>query len=152
MLTDSIIPNLSNGDVIYKITGRLFLKNFNILITDKLESIIGSDFDNRRTKRTDTRFWKTTKQYYMENLIKLTNRIDENKGWCIEDVYQKIGGFVQQPVFIGRSGASGDMYSGMLNIDLPPLPEKQPIKKSPLFNFRVASKHNLRSFKNYITH
>jgi hypothetical protein len=142
MLTNSIIPGLSNDDIIYKITGRLFLKNHNILITEKNESIFGPESNNK----TDTRFWKTTKQYYLNNLTKLINRINDYNNICIEMIYPRVGNFVQYPIFIGRSGTSGVVYSEMLDL-------KSPVKslvlrtRIPLKNFRITPKHDLRSFK-----
>lgn len=98
---------------IWKITGRLYVSNI-----DRIEEL------HRGMPNVflgaDTRFYKVDPIFFSDKIVRHYDRVDESKGICIEMVHEdllkpffhwgKAAMFQEFPVFLGRSGGTGDLY------------------------------------------
>lgn len=100
----------------YKITGRLFVKNFNELSKLHEGDLTVFNKTSPRSKLADTRFFKTEVKFYKEYLIYEYKKVRDHEGTYLEHVfYEKLHGqsipcFKRYPRYYGRSGSSGDIY------------------------------------------
>lgn len=107
---------LKSVDNFYKVTGRLFVENFNIIVKyHEKDSTVFNKY-GLRSKMVDTRFFKSSISFYKENLIDAYKEVNDLKRIYLEHVfYRRLNGksipsFKRYPRFVGRSGSNGIIY------------------------------------------
>jgi len=112
---------LKESSGFYKITGKLFVENFNAL---HLKMNLSQNYMRRDTAKMegsiaiDSRFFYMQKEFYEKNISDLYKQVDDDNGVYIERlIYQKllplqaVENFPQLPMITGVSGSTGQNYT-----------------------------------------
>jgi len=116
---------ISPDDMVYKITGRLYMKNFNAiykehLANDNVFNKLSYEIDE---DKVDARFFKYSVRFYRHYLIDAYKDIDDPKGRYFEHIlYSRLKGidipsFKLFPDYVGISATSGKDYE-LTSMDL----------------------------------
>ncbi len=118
-LTNSELLRNSNG--FYKITGKLFIDNFNALHPkmDYTQNYMRRDTAKiEGTVAVDSRFFYMQKKFYKKHIQKLYKNVDDDKGIYIERLIYKlllplnaVNNFPVLPNITGVSGSTGESYA-----------------------------------------
>lgn len=108
---------INDQSIIYKVTGRLYVSNFNSIYRKHL------NFNNIFIKnairgfRADTRFFKCECKFYKNNLLEAYKLVNDNNNIYLEDCFYRalincnIDSFKIYPIIKGKSGSKGCIYS-----------------------------------------
>jgi hypothetical protein len=131
---------LAECDTFYKITGRLFIKNFGALHTlhaadPVVFALSGTPWKNRfkryllrlgyfqklwHAQTTHTVFYKCTPAFFRQHLLARYREVDEQKGRWLEHAYylptmtQGAVGFREYPTIVGMRGTLAQSYHGQV--------------------------------------
>lgn len=98
----------------YKVTGRLIVKNINLL--NKLTNYEIA-FQKQGKDSVDTRFFKVSINFYKEHLIECYKEVNDKEGLYLEKIFYKklknlsIPSFPVYPLIVGQSGSTGIYYN-----------------------------------------
>lgn len=124
----------------YKITGRLYVENFNEIIKSGNSTNLFFKPQVKNRNFVDTRFFKVGVEFYNNNLKGIYKSVDDKKGYYLEHAFydalilkkEEINSFNLYPHIIGRSGSNGKVYKN---------------KKYILLVKNILSKYNTYSIK-----
>ncbi len=76
----------NDNTTFYKLTGRIFVDNINDILANSSQDNLFIRWDVKKNE-VDTRFFKSQVGFYKKHLYSLLDKIDENSGLSIEEVY-----------------------------------------------------------------
>jgi hypothetical protein len=109
---------LAATPVFYKVTGRLFVRNFDAVseaTTDTAAFPLNPPRDGRPRKAI-TSFFKCSRDLFETRLLSVYKQVSDEVGHRIEQVYYdqlvdlNVRGFRVKPVMVGQQGSTGKMY------------------------------------------
>lgn len=106
-------PVLAEADTIWKVTGRLFVQN--------IAEILAAHASTPNVIRPgDTRFYKVSKQFFVESLLDVYLSVNDNAGTSIEVAYERalaphrasglVVPFNPIPSYVGQDAGSGNWH------------------------------------------
>ena len=102
----------------YKVTGRLFVKNFDAVseATTTSEAFRLKPAKGSRAPKAITNFFKCSREFFAARLLDAYRGVSDDEGNRIEQAYfhrlaeLNVPGFAVKPVIVGQQASTGEMY------------------------------------------